>query len=458
MKPAGRASRNDPSKESLNSFYAILAFARALGRDFLELMDASLDRIAIPAGTLLFAEGDVGSSAYLIAGGSIEIFLVRENRDVTLAFRGPGEIIGEMAMIDSRPRSASARAAADCELVIITADQIAHRIAQTDPILRMCLGVVIAKYRETIAMIDQGDRRQLSRHDPAASPERFEAALGTLSLESELRRALQANEFELFFQPIVRLPSRRLAGFEALLRWRHPLRGLIPPGDFVPIAEASGMIVEITDWCLAQVGRDFPKIMKAALRNVEAVDSLFLSVNISGHDLVRENFVGSVGAMLRDSGIDPGCVKLEVTEGVLMKDPARAVAALDACRQLGLTVALDDFGTGYSSLSTLSALPITTLKIDRSFVSSIAQAPTSRRIVQMILGLAEELAIPVVAEGIEEPEQERLLAELGCAFGQGYLFGKAAALDETLALTRAWKLSDAPRTAATASTQAKRRA
>jgi diguanylate cyclase len=458
LKPATRASRNHPSKQTLNSFYAILPFARTLGIDFLELMDASLDRIAVPAGTLLFAEGDVGSSAYLIASGSIEIFLVRESRDVILAVRGPGEIIGEMAIIDSRPRSASARATADCDLVVITAEQIAHRIAQTDPILRMCLDVVIDKYRETIAMIDQGDRRQLSRPDLAPSPERFEAALGTLSLESELRRALQANEFELFYQPIVQLPSRRLAGFEALLRWRHPVRGLIAPSGFVPIAEASGIIVAITDWCLAQVGRDFPDIVKAALRNVGAVDPLFLSVNISGHDLVRESFVGSVAAMLRDSGIDPGCVKLEVTEGVLMKDPSRAVAALDACRRLGLSIALDDFGTGYSSLSTLSALPITTLKIDRSFVSSIAQAPTSRRIVQMILGLAEELAIPVVAEGIEEPEQERLLAELGCAFGQGYLFGKAAALDETLALTRAWKLPEAYRTTAIAPAQKMRRA
>jgi diguanylate cyclase len=406
-------------------------------------MDASLDRIAVPAGTLLFAEGDPGSSAYLIDSGQIEIFLVREDRDVILATRGQGEIIGEMAIIDNRPRSASARIVADCDLVIVTASQIAHRIAQTDPILRMCLGVVIAKYRETIAMIEQGDRRQFSREDPSLSPDGFDFALGTLSLESEIRRALHNDEFELFFQPIVRLPSRRLAGFEALLRWRHPTRGLIPPDAFIPIAEASGLIVEITDWCLTRVGSAFPEIAKAALRNVDAVDPLFMSVNISGHDLARESFVESLAAMLRKSGIEPGGIKLEVTESVLMKDPLGALAALEACRRLGLTIALDDFGTGYSSLSHLSTLPIATIKIDRSFVRSMIQAPASSKIIHMILRLAVELDIPVVAEGIEEPYQEQALAELGCAFGQGYLFGKPATFEETLVLARQWTIPHA---------------
>jgi diguanylate cyclase len=402
-------------------------------------MDASLDRIALPAGTLLFAEGDAGSCAYLIDSGSIEIYLVREGREVLLAMRGPGELVGEMAIIDSLPRSASARITADCELVVVTAEQIAHRVARTDPILRMCLGMVIAKYRETVAMIDQADRPQFRRAEPSASSDGFAGALGALSLESELRRALQKGEFELFFQPVVRLATQRLAGFEALLRWRHPTRGLIPPDDFVPIAEASGLLIDITDWCLNEVGRTLPPLMAAALRNVGAVEPLFMSVNISGDDLSRASFVDSVAAMLEKSGIAGAGVKLEVTESVLMSDPAKAVAALDACRRLGLTIAIDDFGTGYSSLSYLSTLPINTIKIDRSFVRSMLEAPASRKIIHMILRLAEELDIPVVAEGVERPPEARLLADLGCAFGQGYLFGRPLALDQTLALTRAWR-------------------
>ena len=316
-------------------------------------MDASLDRIALPAGTLLFAEGDSGSCAYLIDSGRIEIYLVREGREVVLAVRGPGELVGEMAIIDSLPRSASARITADCELVIVTAEQIAHRVARTDPILRMCLGMVIAKYRETVAMIDQADRPRFRRAEPSLSLDGFAGALGALSLESELRRALQKGEFELFFQPVVRLATQRLAGFEALLRWRHPTRGLIAPDDFVPIAEASGLLVDITDWCLDEVGRTFPPLMTAALRNVGAVEPLFMSVNISGDDLSRASFVDSVATMLEKSGIGGGSIKLEVTESVLMSDPVKAVAALDACRRLGLTIAIDDFGTGYSSLSYL---------------------------------------------------------------------------------------------------------
>jgi EAL domain-containing protein (putative c-di-GMP-specific phosphodiesterase class I) len=404
-------------------------------------MDAALQRIELPEGSLLFAEGDAGSCAYLIHSGRIEIYLERDGREVILAVRGPGEIVGEMAIIDNRLRSASARVASDCELAPITAEQIAHRMAQTDPILRMCLGVVIARYREMVAMIDSGDRRPAGR-GASASRNDFQAALGTLSFESELRRALQKGELELFFQPIVRLPTRRLVGFEALSRWRHPTRGLIAPAEFIPVAEASGLILDITAWCLAEVAGAFPAILQAGLRNVGAVEPLFMSVNVSGHDLMEDAFVGSVAAMLRTSGIAPGSLNLEITESVLMKDPAKAIAALEACRRLGLKIAIDDFGTGYSSLSYLSALPITTIKIDRSFVHSMTQSAASRKIINMILRLAEELDIPVVAEGIETADEAQALADLGCAFGQGYLFGRPLALDQTLALTRLWKSRD----------------
>jgi len=401
-------------------------------------MDAALHRIPLPAGALLFAEGDLGASAYLIDSGEIEVFVLRDGGEILLARRGPGEIVGEMAILDNGPRSASARAVAACELILITAEQIAHRIADTDPILRMCLGVVIARYRQTVALVDLAYRPRVSQPEPARALDEFQAAMGTLSLESELRGALERGEFELYFQPIVRLPSRRLAGFEALLRWRHPTRGLVPPSAFIPIAEASGIVGAITDWCLAQVGRVFPILMTAALANVGSVEPLFLSVNVSGHDLGRASFLKSVEALLA-LGVDPAGVKLEVTEGVLMKDPGMAVATLEACRRLGLGIALDDFGTGYSSLSHLSTLPITTLKIDRSFVVSMTEAAASRKIIAMILRLAEELDIPVVAEGIEEVEQERILADLGCAYGQGYLFGKPQTLDGTIALIGAWQ-------------------
>ena len=402
-------------------------------------MDAILDRIELAAGTLLFAENEAASCGYLVISGRVEIFLVRQGHDVRLAERGPGEIVGEMAILDSHPRSASARITQDCELVLIGAEQIAHRMSNADPVLRMCLGVVIARYREMVGMVDARDQRLVPRSSSPSGD--FKDTLVTLSLESELRCALRDRDLELFYQPIVRLPSRRLVGFEALLRWRHKERGLIPPGSFIPIAEASGLISEITSWCLGEVGRTFPKIQLAALANIGAVEPLFMSVNVSGHDLSRPSFLESVSGMLEASGVAPGSLKLEITESVLMKDAAKAVAALDACRRLGLTIAIDDFGTGYSSLSYLSTLPITTIKIDRSFVHSMMEMRTSLKIVQMILRLADELEIPVVAEGIETAAEAELLAGLGCAFAQGYLFGKAVPFAETLELTRNWRAS-----------------
>jgi EAL domain-containing protein (putative c-di-GMP-specific phosphodiesterase class I) len=406
-------------------------------------------RLRAPAGSLLFVEGDAGEVAYIITRGRVEIFVTRDGADLPLAVRGAGEIVGEMAIIDFGPRSASARAVEDCELLIVTREELGQRIAEADPILRMCLRLVIERYRLTIGRLDHRNARPSPEAmTPAAETGAdFEAAVAALTLERELRRALDRNEFELFFQPIVRLAGRRLVGFEALLRWRHPERGLVAPGEFIPVMEANGMIVAVTQWCLAEVGRLFPSIMAAALGNVANVEPLFMSVNVSGRDLAQEAFPDTVGRALGGAGIPPSSIKLEVTESMLMKDPAQAASALAACRQGGMGVAIDDFGTGYSSLSYLSTLPITTLKVDRAFVRAMTQDPTSRRIVATILRLADELAIPVVAEGIEHEPEAAALTEMGCGFGQGYHFGRPQPLAVTLDVVRGWRAGEpaAPR-------------
>ena len=398
--------------------------------------------VTLDAGTILFEEGEPGAYAYLITRGRIEIFLRREGAEIQLAVRGPGEIFGEMAILDSDPRSASARALDDCELVPVSEAQIRHRLSETDPILRLCLTVVMARYRETAALLRE--RGVVARGDPAAVPSPaaradFDAAITAVVLERELRRALDRQEFELFFQPVVRLGSEMLAGFEALIRWRHPERGLVAPAAFIPVAEESGLIVDITAWVVAEIGRVLPEIMRAGLRNVAAIEgSLFVSINVSGHDLARASFPGMVCEMLRAAGIAPGSLKLEITESTLMRDPASATDALTLCRASGMGIAIDDFGTGYSSLSYLSTLPITTLKVDRAFVRAMLSEPRDHKIVQTILRLADEIGIPAIAEGIEEPTEARALAAMGCAYGQGYLFGRPAPLAETLDRIRSW--------------------
>jgi EAL domain-containing protein (putative c-di-GMP-specific phosphodiesterase class I) len=391
------------------------------------------DRLSLPAGAELFREGDEGEAAYLIESGEVEIFVMRDGQELILARRGAGEIIGEMALIDGGPRSASVRVAAECVLLPITPSQFKRRLEETDPILHVCLCGILKGYRRTVSGIsgsgfapsDDGIEDDVCRTDDLAR---------TLGLEAELRRAVQGREFELFYQPILRLGGNRVEGFEALMRWHHPQRGLLLPGDFIPAAEASGMIVALTRFALAEAGRAQVAFAAAAGVAPSAQDAPFVTLNVSGLDLTEPDFYRTVAATLAAAGAAPNRITIEVTESLLMKDIGRACRVLTACREQGVAVAIDDFGTGYSSLSHLHRLPISTLKIDRSFVREMAADETSRRIVQTIVGLADGLGIPVVAEGIETGAQAQALTQRGCAYGQGYLFGRPAPLAAGLEL------------------------
>ena len=405
-------------------------------------MTMPLDCLYLPTGAILFSEGDPGDHAYLIQSGEIEILVERDGRELVLARRGKGEIIGEMALLDRGTRSGSARVSAPAEVIAITKRQLEQRIDDTDPILRMCLGVVIERYRETLKMVRPdavSPPPATARTVPAAA---FDAAVAVLTLEREIERGLLRDEFELFLQPIVLLGERTLAGFEALARWNHPTRGLLTPASFIPVAESSGLVVQITEWMLREAVSAVRVLLGAGATARGRDDGpgdepLFVSVNVSGHDLVQPGFADGVMRVLREAALPPHHLKLEVTESMLMKDPARAGSILDACRRHGMGIAVDDFGTGYSSLSHLSTLPITTLKIDRCFVQAMLADPTSRKIVNTIRLLARELDIPVVAEGIERETEAAALDAIGCEYGQGYLFGRPMPVPEAIVFLRA---------------------
>lgn len=399
-------------------------------------MMTSLDCLFLPPGTVLFSEGDAGDHAYLIRSGEIEIVVERDGRELVLARRSANEIIGEMALLDRGTRSASARVVQAAEVVAFTKRQLEQRIADTDPILRMCLGVVIERYRDTLKIV----RPNAS---PPAPPARrvpgqaFDAAVAVLTLEREIEHALARGEFELFLQPIVSMGDRSLAGFEALIRWNHPVRGLVPPSQFIPVAESSGLVVQITTWMLREAARAILILLAEGCSGHKAgKEPLFISVNVSGHDLLLPGFAESVMEILREAKVPPRHFKLEITESMLMKDPVGAGQILDACRNYGMGIAVDDFGTGYSSLSHLSTLPITTLKIDRCFVQAMVADPTSRKIVNTIRLLARELEIPVVAEGIESEAEAAALEAIGCEYGQGYLFGRPMPLRDAIDFLR----------------------
>lgn len=236
-------------------------------------------------------------------------------------------------------------------------------------------------------------------------------------LVTDLRQALADDQFELFYQPQMNLAQNRLVGAEALIRWTHPVRGMVSPADFIPIVEQTGMIIQLGDWITrmacaqAKMWSQLPKPVRIA-------------INLSAIQFKDKNLVKNLETILAQSRLDPSLVELEITEGIMMTDMDETIAKLKQFSDMGFVIAIDDFGTGYSSLSYLRKLPIDKLKIDQSFVRDLDTDKDSRDIIRCILGLAKSLNLEVIAEGVETEENERFLKELGCDEGQGYLYSK----------------------------------
>ena len=250
------------------------------------------------------------------------------------------------------------------------------------------------------------------------------AAIERLSLEGELRRALDREEFVLHYQPIIDVRTKKLVGTEALIRWQHPQRGLILPGHFIPACEQNGLIVPLGSWVLrtacAQWASWFPR-----------GGPQFVSVNVSPRQL-EHDILGDVRKVLAQIEIPPESIELEFTENALIKDQEPGIEAIAKLQNLGVRISIDDFGTGYSSLAYLKQLPVNTLKIDRLFVRDIATSPYDAAIARTIIALAQSIDLRVIAEGVETVEQLDLLAALDCELMQGYLFGRPVPADELL--------------------------
>ncbi len=241
-----------------------------------------------------------------------------------------------------------------------------------------------------------------------------------LKLEIDLRGALERSELALVYQPIMDLPTGEIRGMEALLRWEHPQRGVIYPNDFIGLAEESGMIVPIGLWTLEMACRQFQ-----SWHSTNQLPSLrSISVNLSGKQLANRDLVLNVQQIIERTGIAPHHLELELTESVVMGQPDHAITTLRQLKTLGVQLAIDDFGTGYSSLSYLHQFPIDTLKVDRSFVSAMHANAKHVEIVRTIIALSQNLAMTVIAEGIETTEQAAALREMGCGYGQGYHFAR----------------------------------
>jgi len=268
--------------------------------------------------------------------------------------------------------------------------------------------------------------RSIEVFDPSMNAQ----AKARFQLEGELRRALERKEFLLFYQPLVGLKTGTIEGWEALVRWKHPERGMVPPLEFISLAEETGLIVPLGKW-----------VLEEALRQGEIWQERYpsdpprlMNVNISARQFQQRDLVGTVTEALDHSHFQPHCLKLEITESIMMRDPQASLEAMKIFRGLDIHLVIDDFGTGYSSLSYLKRFPVDTLKVDKSFVDGLGKDTESTAIVGAVISLAKSLGMRVTAEGIETAEQLAQLRELGCDQGQGYYFSKPLPPHEAEAL------------------------
>jgi diguanylate cyclase len=383
-------------------------------------MKLSTTRRAIRAGEIIFAEDDAPTTAFLIESGRVIITTMQHGEIRNLGELGPGSLLGEMAVIDSAPRSASARALTDCILTPIDRNQFAERLAAADPVVRALLMSQLTRYRSALATLT-GDAivgSAIAGHDDSG-------AFDKIRLESELRSALERDELEVRLQPIMHIATNRIAGYEALIRWQHPERGQVSPVEFIRLAEETSLIVPVGDYVLARVCD-----MLAELRRRDRRDLPFIALNVSARQLEDPGLIDRMLAQLEQRHLPADRLEIEITESLVFNH-SQIAALLDRCHAAGMQVALDDFGTGYSNLGPVLSLDFDRIKLDQGFTRAL-DTPRGLALVRAIMAMATALDCEMIAEGVEIPEHLEALREMQCDYAQGWLVGKPVSLQQVL--------------------------
>jgi EAL domain-containing protein (putative c-di-GMP-specific phosphodiesterase class I) len=289
-------------------------------------------------------------------------------------------------MIDDVPRSATVTAVEDTEVIVIQRSRFIQPLKSAHPMMNLLLRIVLARFRD--AQRQLSGMRTTSSEMNTSLEEIRSLAFDRINTERDMRRGLDAGEFEMHYQPITSLDGGHIAGFEALMRWRKDDGGFVSPVEFIPLAEETGLIVELGRWALETSLKEQKNLAGRFNENFPAVAAPFMSVNVSGLQLSELSEIDRLADIIDASGTPPGDIKLEITETLMVENFDHAKAALDKLKDLGVLIAIDDFGTGYSSLSYLHQLPFDTLKIDRVFVTNMDKSESSQRIVRSIAQLA----------------------------------------------------------------------
>ena len=403
---------------------------------------------------IVFRLGDPGDSAYVIESGSVEILLGREPDQHRIHVLGQGDLFGEIALLDGKPRSATVRTVTPTRLVRIQREHVQSMLLKSDVVVQYLVQVLLEHVRRADAVnqllaergpgaltVAQVEAASGVAGNPADAPLAHAAgklngtAFQTLTLAQSLSEAIDGHQLELHYQPIIRFQDRKLAGFEALIRWRHPVLGMVRPDEFIAMAEKTGLIHRIGDFVLAQATSDWGRLR--SLCAADADHPAFMSINLSAPELCQAGIVEQVESALKTNAMDPAELRIELTETAMISNLEIISSVADRLRTMGVGIALDDFGKGYAGLDALQSLPFSCLKVDKAFVDRMHASTRSLQIIRSTLDMARLLGMTTVAEGIEDQATGDLLAGMGCVYAQGYHFARPMPADAVMA----WKVT-----------------
>ncbi|GAA4858765.1 EAL domain-containing protein [Luteimonas vadosa] len=376
-------------------------------------------------GEVLFRQGDPSDCAWLIESGVIELAFEHAGERIAYGELGPGELLGELGVLEGTPRSASAIARGETVLLSIDHDQFLERLDKADPIVRALVGGLRRRTRSLLAALPDDvvvPAEDLPRDDADDG-----SGTDKIRLEAQLREALSEEVLRVRYQPIYDIRDQRVSGYEALVRWDLPGRGAVSPVEFIKLAEETSLIVPVGEYVLDRVIALLSDLCQALPQG--PLPSI--AVNLSARQLVEPGMARQIVSRIDRAGLPPGALKLEVTESRML-DYGHVASVMAHCRQHGVPFALDDFGTGYSNLTHLHKLDFELVKVDQAFSRHMFDSPKAMAIVDAIVAMAHGIGAEVVVEGVETTSELRRLRELGVRYAQGYLIGQAQGAEAVL--------------------------